>query len=285
MGYATDGKNIYCIGGANLWKKTNHATDDIYLLAPVIGKWKKADFYDKVVQKQATSSVYLEDLNVILSTGFAYLPKPNFYTFPIEIIYLKDYRVMYRSDNPHMALHSGVVYKNKKVYVFGGRAFNEEGISYYSDKVLSFDPFTDEWNELSPMPAPRVTYGAVAGDQLYVFGGHDAEEIYDEIWRYNITLDTWETLGRLPYAASNFGISINYPFVFLCNIGPEHNIIGRFDIRDSSFKEIKTSISVIYAGSVIVGNYLYIFGGTTVSGKTASNKTFKIPLDELMSVK
>ena len=282
MGYATDGKTIYCIGGANLWKTTKHATDEIYLFSPVIGKWKKGNFRDKIAEKQATSSVYLDDLNGIFSTGFAYLPKPNFYTFPIEIVDLQDYSIRYRSDNPHMALQSGVVYWNKKVYVFGGRTFDNEGSRFYSDHMLSFDPYTDQWSTLSQMPAPRVTYGTVLGDYLYTFGGFDEEKIYDDIWRYDFVEDAWQVMGYLPYSASNFGVSQKYPYIFLSNIGHEQNIIGRFDVRSGSLMEIKIPITTTSAGSVIVGDYLYIFGGMTDGGKTATNKTFKIPLTELM---
>ncbi|MEQ8685638.1 MAG: kelch repeat-containing protein [Imperialibacter sp.] len=282
MGYATDGKIIFSIGGSAYIGGSMQSFGEIYLFSPFAGGWEKAHFTDKPIVKGQTNSVYLPDFNIVLSTGFADIQKGDFYTFPIEIINLGDYRIQYLRDNPHWAKDSEVVYWNKKAYVLGGIAFEDDGSLHSSNRLMSYDPGTGQWEDLASMPSERVTYGVVVGNNIYTFGGFDENNTYADVWRYDFEGDTWETVGYLPYPVSHFSITQKYPYVFLTNVGDEKNVIGRVDIRDGTYKEFKTWITVYSPGSAIVGDYLYLFGGSWDYGYTASNKTFKIPLTELM---
>ena len=282
MGYATDGKIIFSIGGTTFLGSRRQPVGEIYLFSPFGGGWQKGRFTDKPVVKGHTNSVYLPRFNTVLSTGFTEIQRRDFYTFPVEMIDLKTYGIHYLRNNPHWAQGSGVVHWSDKAYVFGGIAFEEDGDINYSSRVMQYDPATGEWDDLSPMPSPRVTYGTVIGNSLYTFGGFDGDNTYADIWRYDLEGDYWETVGYLPYPASHFSLSTKYPYIFLNNVGDDRNIIGRVDIRDGSFKEFETWIAMRSPGSAIVGEHLYIFGGTWDGGRTASNKTFIIALEELM---
>lgn len=282
MGYATDGKIIFSIGGTTFLGRGRQPVGEVYLFSPFAGGWEKAHFNDKPLVKGHTNSVYLPDFNIIVSTGFTDIQKGDFYTFPLEILDLRDYHVDYLRSNPHWAQGSQIVHWNSKAYVFGGIAFEEDGSTHFSNRMLSYNPASGEWEDLAPMPSTRVTYGAVVGNSLYTFGGFDNEHTYADIWRYDFEGDFWETVGYLPYAASHFSVAAKYPYIFLSNVGQENNIIGRIDIRDGTFKEFETWMTIVSPGSAIIGDYLYIFGGTWDDGRTASNKTFKISLTELM---
>jgi hypothetical protein len=283
MGYATDGKIIFSIGGTTVHGNYRQAIGETYLFSPFGGGWEKAHFTDKPLAKGSTRSAFLPNFNVLISAGFADVQKGNFYTFPMELLDMKDYRVEYIRNNPHWAQFSQIVYWNKKAYVFGGQVLEEDASTQFSDRLLSYDPATGEWEDLHPMPSPRATYAAVVGNSLYTFGGFDSEHSYADVWRYDFEGDYWETIGYLPYPVARFSVAVQYPYVFLSNVGEENNIIGRVDIRDGSFREFPTWITVSSPGSAIVGDHLYIFGGSWDNGRTASNKTFKIALDELMA--
>ncbi len=282
MGYVTDGKIIFSIGGTTFLGPRRQSVGEIYLFSPFAGGWEKSHFNDKPIVKGHTNSVYLPNFNVVLSTGFVNKEKGDLYTFPLEILSLNEYRVQYLDNNPHWAEGASAVYWNSKAYIFGGMVYEEDGYVHSSDRFLSYDPATAEWEDLKPMPSARVTYGTVVGNNLYTFGGFDQENSFADIWRYDFKADTWETVGYLPYAVSHFSITQQYPYIFLTNVGQEKNMIGRVDIRDGSFREFKTWMTIESPGSAIVGDHLYIFGGTWDDGRTASNKTFKIPLTELM---
>ena len=58
-----------------------------------------------------------------------------------------------------------------KLYVFGGEYFTPTGRGVFAQNE-EYDPATDQWRAMAPMPLPRHGFGAVAvGDTIYVIGG------------------------------------------------------------------------------------------------------------------
>lgn len=58
-----------------------------------------------------------------------------------------------------------------KLYVFGGEFFGPGGSGVYEESWV-YDPATDAWQSVTPMPVPRHGLGAVTiGDQVYVVAG------------------------------------------------------------------------------------------------------------------
>lgn len=58
-----------------------------------------------------------------------------------------------------------------RLYVFGGEFFTSTGGGVFTENE-EYDPATDTWRAMAPMPLPRHGFGAVAvGDTLYLIGG------------------------------------------------------------------------------------------------------------------
>lgn len=58
-----------------------------------------------------------------------------------------------------------------RLYVFGGEYFGASGSGVHRES-WAYDPATDAWSRISPMPVPRHGLGAVAIDgSIYVIGG------------------------------------------------------------------------------------------------------------------
>jgi len=63
---------------------------------------------------------------------------------------------------------------NNKIYAFGGFTFPESGLPAWNpvNNAWEYDPATDEWKELAPMPTKRGAASAsVANGKIYVTGG------------------------------------------------------------------------------------------------------------------
>jgi N-acetylneuraminic acid mutarotase len=63
---------------------------------------------------------------------------------------------------------------NNKIYAFGGFTYPESGAAAWNpiNNVWEYDPATDDWKELAPMPTKRgAASAAVAGGKIYVTGG------------------------------------------------------------------------------------------------------------------
>lgn len=74
------------------------------------------------------------------------------------------------------AHHAAAVELNGKIYVFGGFV-GRPGAKGWGPiaNALMYDPATDSWKELAPMPTPRGSANAVAVDgKIYVIGGAHA---------------------------------------------------------------------------------------------------------------
>ena len=63
---------------------------------------------------------------------------------------------------------------NNKIYAFGGFTYPESGSPGWnpSNSAWEYDPATDEWKELAPMPTKRGAAAAeVVNGKIYVTGG------------------------------------------------------------------------------------------------------------------
>ncbi len=93
------------------------------------------------------------------------------------------------SPTPRGGTSANVV--NDKIYVIGGEdSYSYYGLPYahHSDLNEMYDPETDTWTTMAPMPA-AVVYceSAVVDDKIYVFGNGVATQVYDtqsNTWSY-----------------------------------------------------------------------------------------------------
>ena len=84
-------------------------------------------------------------------------------------------------------------------------------IGSFSPYEEMFDPTTDTWEKISPMPKPRMGAAVSSVDgKIYVFGGED--EIKGPptsvVYEYDPTTDSWEVLADMPYEAFYMSSSV-----------------------------------------------------------------------------
>lgn len=107
----------------------------------------------------------------------------------------------------------GALSHQGKVWTCGGHAGHEHTYppESFTDVFHVYDPTTGAWTELAPRP--RKAHGfqlAARGNYIYAFGGftYAAENdpqwrSLDEIDRYDITTNTWATVGKMPRRRSS----------------------------------------------------------------------------------
>lgn len=68
------------------------------------------------------------------------------------------------------------------------------------DSFVAYDPATDTWTELAPLPEPRHHAALAAlGDRLYLTGGGvEGFAPRANTWAYDPTADTWTPLAPMP---------------------------------------------------------------------------------------
>jgi N-acetylneuraminic acid mutarotase len=111
--------------------------------------------------------------------------------------------VTYKSNVPHPRSGcKGVVYSND-IYYFGGYTYRKG--EYFSD-LYRFNTKTMQWTLLygGKEIAPRVDHSLVIHNKmLYIFGGSDGKNKFDDFYRYDIQLNKISRIvgdGDLPTA-------------------------------------------------------------------------------------
>ena len=88
-----------------------------------------------------------------------------------------------------------------KLYVAAGRRRGPDGITNLGT-LERYDPESDAWTELRPLPQPSGGLnGAALDGTLYVFGGEyfsDGGGVYPHTWAYDPQADEWTELPPMP---------------------------------------------------------------------------------------
>lgn len=146
--------------------------------------------------------------------------------------------------------HSAVANNKSTMLIFGGRnrenIFNDVWRLQIDDsdptrvsfsEVISLEKDTTSW------PVARSFHSAhvVQQDQMLIYGGCNGEQVFDDLWLFNMHTDRWNPFGQTS--------------VEICQIG-QHFPVRHADIPYSSGSCPRTLHS-----SDIIGDYLVVTGG------------------------
>nr|WP_261377852.1 kelch repeat-containing protein [Candidatus Nitrosocosmicus arcticus] len=95
-------------------------------------------------------------------------------------------------------LTSAVV--NDKLYVTGGRT---NGMASNVNANEVYDPVTDKWTILEPLPTKRgglSSTAAVVNESIYVFGGEQPTGTFNNNERFDVKSNTWTSEKSMPTA-------------------------------------------------------------------------------------
>ena len=116
------------------------------------------------------------------------------------------------ADTPFPVFYMGSTVYNNEIYVFGGTLKDRT----QSDKVQKYDPSTDIWTQLSPMPTSRNVDVVAYNEKIYAVGGYSSESgDYNYIDVYDIVSDAWETRIKMPVNLSAHRVAIYKDFIFM----------------------------------------------------------------------
>jgi N-acetylneuraminic acid mutarotase len=126
-----------------------------------------------------------------------------------------------RKPMPVPAHHIMVATLNDKIYVFGGFVRPKDFVAWQPiNRSFEYDPATDNWKELAPMPTPRGAGQAVeVGGKIYVIGGarSNAEDpgapikpgsidqiVVGTVEEYDPATNTWRSRSPMPTARNHY---------------------------------------------------------------------------------
>ncbi|HSS89300.1 MAG TPA: kelch repeat-containing protein, partial [Streptosporangiaceae bacterium] len=72
-----------------------------------------------------------------------------------------------------------------------------------------FDPATNQWTPLTPMPVANSDMGAAyLGGELITFGGENGLTVSGTTRAYNLASRTWSTLPNMAQARHGMGVAV-----------------------------------------------------------------------------
>jgi type VII secretion-associated serine protease mycosin len=167
---------------------------------------------------------------------------------------------------------AGVSDNNLRYFAIGG---NNGGADLARNEV--YDPTTDSWTTLAPMPSARMNMQAAAVDGVvYVPGGYslssDANLAVHEA--YDIASNTWTTRAPLPQPLSGANTATLGGKVFLfggrSTSGFEATAYQYDPTTDAWVSRSAMPVALAYGGAVEHGGQVYVVTGVTGEGSLSA---------------
>jgi N-acetylneuraminic acid mutarotase len=154
-----------------------------------------------------------------------------------------------------------------KIYVAGGLGKDDAGQNVVLTTVEVYDPESDTWEALTPLPIGLHHLGIAAADgKIYVSGGYDDDFTPDvaELWTYEPEGDEWSQMADMPAPrAAHFMVSIDDKLYVVGGVGDDNRALWAYDPEsdtwDTSFAPLSTAREHLTAATV--DGKLYVIGG------------------------
>jgi N-acetylneuraminic acid mutarotase len=114
--------------------------------------------------------------------------------------------------------HTAMASAGGKLYVMGGVPYGigggpklNTGAEWSgSSNALEYDPATDKWRAVKPLPHSTAAAGVASfGGRIYVIGGVDAEgAALDLVQEYDPASDTWRARAAMPTKRVHVGVAV-----------------------------------------------------------------------------
>lgn len=178
--------------------------------------------------------------------------------------------------------HAGMAASGGFLYVIGG--FTKSGFSvwYAVNTVYQFNPSTQTWREVTPMPTARGALGVtVYQGKIYAIGGYDGEQNSGATEIYDPKTDTWSTAAPLMAPRDHLAVAAAgsrlYAIGGRSNLKYKQNtsVVETYDPNTDQWQyvaNLPTARSGMGAG--VIDGEIYVLGGESGEGTFDTNEKY-----------
>lgn len=184
--------------------------------------------------------------------------------------------------------HAGIASLNGYLYVVGGFTKSFLSIWHAVPTVYQYNPATEEWRQLAPMPTARGALGvAVYQNRLYAIGGYDGKRNSDAVEIFDPETNTWISAAPMPTPRDHLAVVTVGSRIYAIGGRPEldyHQNMGTVEEYDpqtnqwQSRANLPTARSGITAG--VIDGRIYVIGGESGEGTFATNEAYDPAIDQ-----
>ncbi len=222
---------IYVIGGFLQDKIT---TDKVLIYDPATNEWTEGtplpDPRCCHVAEVINGTIY-----AISGLDFDHNPVATNFAYHIENDTWVEKSPMPEKNGPKHHASSAVV--DDKIYVLGGRLFgngvpNEinDALTNLDDNMM-YDPKTDKWTSMDPMPIRRSGFAAESlNGEIYVFGGQMADGANINVERYDPITNKWSVEPDMKVDRSGLAVAAYNDKIYV--FGGQHKGLQALSINE-----------------------------------------------------
>lgn len=145
--------------------------------------------------------------------------------------------------------------------------------------VQEYDLKRHSWRRLADMPHPRATRAVVAGDWVYLVGGYDGKKALSVVQRYQPKTGQWQQLPDLPAPTSAHSVVATRDSLYVLGDYTEKERVYRFDLTSQQWQDAGFGLaSFRHTAAAVIGQTLYVTGGTPTGKGPAQTQIQQIPL-------
>ncbi len=158
---------------------------------------------------------------------------------------------------------------NGKFYMAGGIEKGYGGTTAFE----VFDPATNAWTTLAPIPMPIHHAGLIGlGDKLYLIGGYDdigkmlrAEPDIASAWAYDPTADSWTPIANMPAPrAAQAIVTLDDKIYVVAGTGTGAQDVWIYDPVTDTWDDsprAKLAITREHVSAYVIDGKIYVIGG------------------------
>ncbi len=194
-------------------------------------------------------------------------------TASVEIYYIEnnEWTPLKNMDQALVTTCAGMI--DNKIYLMGGWA-RINNIWQSVNTNLEYDYETDSYLEKENIPINNMSIGTlcVYNDSIYTFGGMNFEVTEKRSWKYNPSMDKWDSISVMLFQHGEATANIINNKIYVIG-GTEGSVIDDWKITgkvemynpDSDSWEEKAELPIPVRGhiSVVHNNKILVFGGDT----------------------
>lgn len=269
FGYAAVGGKIYTFGGYSTELPWGTAgieawTDEVTEYDPEYDTWK-------IKSSMSTGRI---DMGFAVWNNKVYIiggrtPKEGNGTDTVEVYDPSTDTWTKKAPMPTARWGLGCAVLNGKIYAIGGTKAN--GVKRdmeIVDAVEVYDPETNSWKRMNPMPNPRFGIACAAvKDRIYVFGGaYSIVDKSDLVEEYDPSNDSWTELRPMSVLRSRSRCMVFDEQIYLFGGDSSHREVAKYNPADDLWKTVtRMLIDRHIFGCVLIDNSIYVFGGYSPS--------------------
>lgn len=184
--------------------------------------------------------------------------------------------------------HAGIASHNGLLYVIGGFTKSFLSIWHAVQTVYQYNPATQEWRELTPMPTARGALGVtVYQNRIYAIGGYDGKHNSAAVEIFDPETNTWSSAAAMPTPRDHLAVVTAGSRIYAIGGRPDldyhHNMgtVEEYDPQTNQWRQrasLPTARSGITAG--VIDGWIYVIGGESGEGTFATNEAYDPTTDQ-----